>query len=50
MIDAVAREAGLFPYIQGRGGWRDELAIELMRAPGMENLVFHIEQAIVFNK
>lgn len=50
MIDAIAREAGLYPYIQGRGSWTDELAIEAMRAPGMENIIFHIEQAIVFQK
>lgn len=50
MIDAIAREAGLYPYIAGKGGWRDELAIELMRAPGLAEIVFHIEQALVFNK
>ncbi len=50
MIDSIAREAGLFPYIAGRGGWRDELAIELMRAPGLPEIVFHIEQALVFHK
>jgi hypothetical protein len=50
MIDAIAREAGLYPYIAGRGGWRDELAIELMRAPGMPDIVFHIEQALVFHR
>jgi len=50
MIDAIAREAGLYPYILEKGGWRDELAIELMRAPGLGNIVFHIEQAIVFHK
>ncbi len=52
MIDAIAREAGLFPYVRGaRGGtWRDELAIEIMRAPGLSDTIFHIEQAIVFNK
>lgn len=50
MIDAIAREAGLYPYIIGRGGWRDEMAIELMRAPGLPGIVFHIEQALVFHK
>lgn len=50
MIDAIAREAGLYPYIAGRGGWRDELAMELMRAPGLEDIIFHIEQALIFNK
>jgi len=50
MIDAIAREAGLYPYVASRGGWRDELAIELMRAPGLENIVFHIEQALIFQK
>ncbi|MGR3795591.1 DEAD/DEAH box helicase [Vannielia sp. SX4] len=50
MIDAILREVGLFPYIKERGGWRDQLATETMRVPGMEGFVFHIEQAIVFNK
>lgn len=50
MIDAIAREAGLYPYIAGRGGWRDELAIELMRAPGLADVIFHIEQALVFQR
>jgi hypothetical protein len=50
MIDAIAREAGLYPYIAGRGGWRDELAIEVMRAPDLPEIVFHIEQAVVFHK
>lgn len=51
MIDAIAREAGLYPYIAGHSGsWRDELAIEIMRAPGLPDIVFHIEQAIVFHK
>lgn len=48
MIDAIAREAGLYPYMQEPDGWRDELAIELMRAPGLDKVVFHIEQARVF--
>ncbi|WP_334364940.1 DEAD/DEAH box helicase [Bradyrhizobium sp. AZCC 1578] len=51
MIDAIAREAGLYPYIVGRSAnWRDELAIETMRAPGLPDIVFHIEQAVVFHK
>ena len=50
MIDAIAREAGLYPYVEGRTSWRDELAIGMMRAPGLEKIVFHIEQAVVFQK
>jgi hypothetical protein len=50
MIDAITREAGLYPYIVGKGGWREELVIELMRAPGLKDIIFHIEQALVFNK
>lgn len=50
MIDAISREAGLYPYIAGKGGWRDQIAIELMRAPGFKDTIFHIEQAIVFRK
>lgn len=50
MIDAIAREAGLYPYIKSLGSWRDELAIEMMRAPGLSDVVFHVEQAIVFQK
>jgi len=50
MIDAIAREAGLFPYVEGTGTWHDELAVELMKAPGLDGIVFHIEQAVVFQK
>jgi hypothetical protein len=50
MIDAIARQAGLYPYVQGKGSWRDELAVELMRAPGLSGIIFHIEQALVFHK
>lgn len=50
MIDAIAREAGLYPYIAGKPNWRDQLAIELMKAPGLRDVVFHIEQARVFQK
>ncbi len=50
MIDAVAREVGLYPYVEGRGSWRDELAIELMRAPGLPDVIFHVEQALVYNR
>lgn len=48
MIDAIAREVGLYPYVLKTDGWREELAIELMRAPGLDNVIFHIEQARVF--
>lgn len=48
MIDAVVREAGLFPYLQETGHWRDALALEFMRAPEMEDVFFHIEQAKAF--
>ncbi|WP_167647431.1 DEAD/DEAH box helicase [Mameliella alba] len=50
MIDAILREAGLFPYIAKKSSWRDQLATETMRVPGMKDYVFHIEQALVFNK
>lgn len=50
MIDAISREAGLFPYIEGRGKWHDELALGLVRAQGLEGITFHIEQASVFSK
>lgn len=50
MISAIAREAGLYPYVEGRGNWSDTVATELMRVPGFEDTVFHIEQAVVFHK
>jgi hypothetical protein len=48
MIDAIVRQAGLFPYLQNSKNWRDDFALEYMRAPEMEGIYFHIEQARAF--
>lgn len=50
MIDAIAREAGLHPYMTEPSNWRDEIALNMMRAPGSKHITFHIEQAEVFWK
>jgi hypothetical protein len=50
MVDAIAREAGLFPYMSESGRWHDLAVLELMKAPGLEGITFHIEQASVFQK
>jgi hypothetical protein len=50
MIDSIAREAGLYPYVKTHPNWRDELAVEMMRAPGLADVIFHLEQAVVFQK
>ena len=50
MIDAIAREAGLYPYVERADRWHDELAMEIMKAPGLDGVTFHIEQALVFGK
>lgn len=49
MLDAMAREAGLYPYMEEARSWHDDLALELVSAPGEENVHFHIEQAKVFS-
>lgn len=48
MLDALAREAGLFPYVRHPATWHDEYARTIMAAPGMKDVYFHIEQASVF--
>ncbi|MDQ4087030.1 MAG: hypothetical protein M3177_03295 [Pseudomonadota bacterium] len=50
MIDAISREAGLYPYMSGSGRWHDLAALELMKAPGLDGIVFHIEQALTFQR
>lgn len=48
MIDAMIRQAGLFPYLKDTENWRDDFAHEYMRAPAMDDVYFHIEQAKAF--
>lgn len=50
MINAIAREAGLFPYMSEDGRWHDLAVLELMKAPGLDGIIFHIEQALAFQK
>ncbi|RIJ28648.1 DEAD/DEAH box helicase [Henriciella algicola] len=50
VIDALAREAGLFPYIKATDLFRDQLAIEAHRVPNFEQMVFHAEQRRIFQK
>lgn len=49
MLDAMAREAGLYPYMKKARSWRDEIALDLVSAPGEADVHFHIEQAKVFS-
>lgn len=48
MLDAISREAGLYPYMEGPHTWHEEIALDLVKAPGTEGIHFHIEQAKVF--
>lgn len=50
MIDALAREAGLHPYVDNASHWSDQLAIDVLKAPGLDKVTFHIEQALIFKK
>ena len=50
MINAIAREAGLYPYITNTNNWREMYALNLSKAPGLSDIIFHIEQASVFQK
>lgn len=50
MIDAMAREAGLHPYISEASHWRDQVAMDVLKAPGLDKVTFHIEQALVFKR
>lgn len=50
IIDALAREAGLFPYIDAADLIRDQIAIEAHRVPAFDHMVFHAEQRRIFQK
>lgn len=50
IIEALAREAGLFPYLEGEHPLRDDIALEAHRVPGLPELIFHTEQQNVFTK
>jgi hypothetical protein len=49
MLDAMIRDAGLYPYIKQSRSWQDSIALDLVTAPGESNVHFHIEQAKVFS-
>ena len=48
LLDSIAREAGLFPYVKSDFTWRDAYASDAMAVPGISGMRFHIEQAKVF--
>ncbi|MBO6765597.1 DEAD/DEAH box helicase [Maricaulis sp.] len=50
IIQAIGREAGLFPYLDEVSITRDEIALETHRVPGLDDTVFHSEQLRVFRK
>lgn len=50
MLDSLARRSGLFPYVSDpfELGTADRIAYEIHRPLGIEDLVFHAEQAEVY--
>lgn len=50
VINALARESGLYPYIDDHAVFREQLLKEIHRIPNMENLIFHSGQFAVFRK
>jgi DEAD/DEAH box helicase len=50
MLDSLARRSGLFPYVSDPSelGTADRIAYEMQRPLGIEDLVFHAEQAEVY--
>ncbi len=50
VIDALSREAGLYPYLSGDQLVRDMIAREAHRVPGIAGMFFHGEQQRVFQK
>lgn len=50
IIDSLAREAGLYPYMQTSQPLRNAIALEFHRVPGMDEFLFHSEQREVFSK
>jgi hypothetical protein len=50
MLDSLARRSGLFPYVSDpfELGTADRIAYEMHRPLGIEDLVFHAEQAEVY--
>ena len=51
MVSALCREAGLFPYLEPETtSWQDAIAKEMYRDPTGSKIVFHVEQARIFNE
>ncbi|MEQ9111567.1 MAG: DEAD/DEAH box helicase [Rhodospirillaceae bacterium] len=50
IVDAMVREAGLFPYVSSFSSVRDEIAREVHQVPGLAELTFHSMQRSVFSK
>jgi hypothetical protein len=51
MVSALCREAGLFPYLEPEDvSWQDAIAKEMYRDPTGSKVVFHVEQARIFNE
>ena len=48
VVNALARQAGLFPYYQHSDDLNDDLAFEAHRAPSLPNIYFHSAQREVF--
>src|SRR6266536_5923841 len=50
LLDALVRQHGLFPYLSDPAnlGTADKVAYEVHRPLGVEDLVFHAEQAEVY--
>lgn len=48
IINALARQAGLFPYYKCSDDLHDNLAYEAHRAPGLNDIYFHKAQRAIF--
>lgn len=50
VLEALSREAGLYPYLGNQLTLKDQLAKEVHSVPGIDGLVFHTEQMRVFSR
>lgn len=48
IINEIARQAGLFPYVADDERWTTQLVCESMRLPSMPSIILHLEQMKVF--
>ncbi|ODA66620.1 ski2-like helicase [Methyloligella halotolerans] len=48
MINEIARQAGLYPYVSDDERWTNRLVCEAMRLPSMPSVILHLEQMKVF--